>query len=319
MTTWDGLPVAEDDPVGVTVVVRRQRAETELLVLHRAARGPQYDGEWAWTSPAGGRLPGEPVYPAAVRELRGEAGLTEADIWAVDLSGRWAVFAADVPDDVRIELLDPKHDRYEWLTATDAAARILPTDVAATQVRAAGVPWVRLAFRPMLRADLPDVVAWQGRPHVARWWQDEATDVAAAERHYGPALDGDDPTRMWVLEVNGRSVGLLQDYLVGDHPEYALLSAHPDAVGFDYLIGDPSWVGTGVGTRMLWSYLRDVVRPHYPQAPELFAAPDHRNAASLRVLDKLGFTRGLWFDEPQPDGRVDTVVGCTLDVHRVLG
>jgi RimJ/RimL family protein N-acetyltransferase len=163
------------------------------------------------------------------------------------------------------------------------------------------------------------VVAWQGRPHVARWWQDEATDVAAAERHYGPALDGDDPTRMWVLEVNGRSVGLLQDYLVGDHPEYALLSAHPDAVGFDYLIGDPSWVGTGVGTRMLWSYLRDVVRPHYPQAPELFAAPDHRNAASLRVLDKLGFTRGLWFDEPQPDGRVDTVVGCTLDVHRVLG
>jgi len=124
---------------------------------------------------------------------------------------------------------------------------------------------------------------------------------------------------MWVAEVNGRSVGLLQDYRVGDHPEWALLTARPEAVGVDYLLGVPSWVGSGVGTRMLWAYLRDVVVPHYPDAREVFAAPDHRNAASLRVLDKLGFRRGLWFDEPRSDGGLDTVVGCTLDVPRVLG
>ena len=70
---------------------------------------------------------------------------------------------------------------------------------------------------------------------------------------------------------------------------------------------------------MLWAFVRDVVVPGYPGARELFAAPDHRNAASLRVLDKLGFTRGLWFDEPRSDGGVDTVVGCTLDVPAVLG
>jgi RimJ/RimL family protein N-acetyltransferase len=178
---------------------------------------------------------------------------------------------------------------------------------------------VSVGFRPLTRADFRDVVAWQRQPHVSRWWQDEATDEAAAERHYGPALDGDDPTRLWVLEVAGRSVGMLQDYRVGDHPDYALLTAKPDAAALDYLIGDPAWVGRGLGTRMLWVFVRDVVHPGHPQARELFAAPDHRNAASLRVLDKIGFTRGLWFDEPQPDGRVDTVVGCTLDVPAVLG
>jgi aminoglycoside 6'-N-acetyltransferase len=175
-----------------------------------------------------------------------------------------------------------------------------------------------VGFRPLTRADFPDVVDWQRQPHVARWWQDEATDVDAAERHYGPALDGDDPTRMWVLEVNGRSVGMLQDYRVGDHPEYALLTAKPDAIAFDYLIGAPAWVNKGIGTRMLWAFMRDVILPGYPGARELFAAPDHRNEASLRVLDKIGFTRGLWFDEPQPDGRVDTVIGCTLDVLSIL-
>jgi aminoglycoside 6'-N-acetyltransferase len=57
----------------------------------------------------------------------------------------------------------------------------------------------------------------------------------------------------------------------------------------------------------------------FPDATAYFAAPDHRNASSLRVLAKAGFVEGLWFDEPQRDGRVDTVVGCTLDVRRVLG
>ena len=243
--------------------------------------------------------PGESVYRAALRVLREHTGATDVDVWAVDLSGPCAVFAADLPELNR----DIVAGGHRELRITNGRGRTPLTSV----------------FRALTRADLPDVVGWQSQPHVARWWRDEATSLEAAERHYGPALDGQDPTRVWVAEVNGRSVGMVQDYRVGDHPEYALLTARPTAVGLDYLVGDPGWVGRGVGTRLLWTFLRDVLRPGYPDAVEYFAAPDHRNAASLRVLDKLGFTRGLWFDEPQPDGRVDTVVGCVLDVPAVLG
>ncbi len=56
-----------------------------------------------------------------------------------------------------------------------------------------------------------------------------------------------------------------------------------------------------------------------PDAVTYFAAPDHRNRASLRILAKAGFTEGTWFDDPQRDGSLHTVVGCTLDVGRVIG
>ena len=52
---------------------------------------------------------------------------------------------------------------------------------------------------------------------------------------------------------------------------------------------------------MLWAWMLRA-RRRFPDATTYFAAPDHRNAASLRMLAKAGFTEGLWFDEPQEDG-----------------
>lgn len=176
----------------------------------------------------------------------------------------------------------------------------------------------RLSVRPMTYGDLPDVTRWVNEPHVARWWDENRTAEQVAA-YYGPALAGEDPTRLWIWELNGRSIGFGQDYRISDHPEYALLCSRPDAIGFDYAIGEAAYVGRGIGTSLIWVFLRDIVWPAYPGATEFFAAPDHRNAASLRMLAKLGFTQGLWFDEPQGDGRVDTVIGCSLNVSQVMG
>jgi len=176
-----------------------------------------------------------------------------------------------------------------------------------------------VSLRAMTRGDLPDVVRWRRSDHVRRWWTAEGEPTPeAVEARYAPRIDGMTPTRMWVVEVNGRSVGFVQDYRIGDYPDYAVLGPDPQAIGVDYLIGDPAWLGRGVGVSMLWEWMHRS-RRRFPDAASYFAAPDHRNAASLRLLAKVGFTEGLWFDEPRPDGGVDTVVGCTLDVERVLG
>jgi len=209
-----------------------------------------------------------------------------------------------------------------WAAAADRLAAgqgpVLAVDLSGDPLRFGLDEDHRFSVRPMTPGDFHDISRWVNEPHVARWWDEHRTleEVAA---QYGPALRGEDPTRMWVWEVNGRSVGFSQDYRISDHPDYALLSRRPDAVGFDYALGEPAFVGRGLGTSLLWVYLRDIVWPAYGDVGELFAAPDHRNAASLRVLAKLGFSEGPWFDEPGPHGRVDTVIGCSLDVVRVIG
>ena len=66
-TTYDGEPIAEDAPFGATVVVYRRVGDgLELLVLHRAHDGPDHEGDWAWTPPAGAGKPAKTCTPARV-------------------------------------------------------------------------------------------------------------------------------------------------------------------------------------------------------------------------------------------------------------
>lgn len=176
-----------------------------------------------------------------------------------------------------------------------------------------------LDLRTMTRGDLPVLAEWLRAPHVRRWWHadGEPSDAPVVAR-YGPRVDGDTPTRMWVVEVNGRSIGFVQDYRIRDYPDFALLAPDADALGLDYAIGDPHRVGRGLGVRVLWAWMLRA-RRDLPEVGSYFAAPDHRNLASLRILAKAGFVQGTWFDEPQRDGTTSTAVGCTLDVRRVLG
>ena len=161
----------------------------------------------------------------------------------------------------------------------------------------------RIAIRAMTRGDLDDVVAWRASPRSSAGGRraSSATPTRSSAK-YAERIDGMSPTRMWVVEVNGRSVGFVQDYRIGDYPDYAVLGPDPDAIGVDYAIGADLWRGRGLGQRMLWAWMLRA-RTRFPEATTYFAAPDHRNAASLRILAKAGFTEGLWFDEPQEDGR----------------
>ena len=77
----------------------------------------------------------------------------------------------------------------------------------------------------------------------------------------------------------------------------------------------PALVGHGLGTRMIWAYLHDVVLRRFPDTKFVVADPETRNIASIRACEKAGFRRIVDFDEP--DGSRHAL--CLWERTRVIG
>jgi aminoglycoside 6'-N-acetyltransferase len=317
-TTWDGLPIAPDDPRGATVVVRRD--DGHVLLLHRAHHGPDFHGDWAWTAPAGARQPGEPILPAALRELAEETGLTDLPVAPVDLSAHWAHFVTEAPTGTAIDLVDAEHDRYEWVPAAEAIARLRPTGVGVAMRRALGVPTPAVAFRPLVRNDFAALVRWQTTAPIRDWWTHPVSDPTAAEAKYGPRIDGASATAVDVILIDEQPVGFIQITPVPASQEYLMVAAPVtdggiEAVSIDYGIGDPALVGRGIGTQAIWRYVQDVAFQRFPNTRYVVADPITANRASIRACEKAGFQSLAEFTPPS--GIPHTL--CVLDRARVFG
>ncbi|MGZ8717693.1 MAG: GNAT family N-acetyltransferase [Aeromicrobium sp.] len=168
-------------------------------------------------------------------------------------------------------------------------------------------------FRPMTTADIPELVRWMAADHAQPWFGEEPRTVERAREHYAGELEGSSATRMWIVVVEGRDIGYIQDYPVVAYDDYSVRVQDLEAIAFDFLIGEPDLVDRGIGTQMITAFCRDVLCRDYPEAPRFVASPDVRNARSIRALEKCGFTQGLWI---QPESVQYPEVVCTAPRER---
>ena len=152
---------------------------------------------------------------------------------------------------------------------------------------------LRLTFRPLEKADFALFARWLGKPHVQKWWREPATvEHVAAE--YGACTDGDMTTRVYVVQADGKPIGIVQCYAAASYPEWAKLFPEEalSMASIDYLIGEEDYVGRGVGTQMIREFVERVVRPVYPEATGVVTSVEIENGPSLGALRKAGFGEG---------------------------
>lgn len=145
-----------------------------------------------------------------------------------------------------------------------------------------------IGFRPLTRGDLPRLFDWAHREHVKRWWYPE-DELGAFAAEYIDAIEGRDPTDVYVIERDGRAIGAIQTYVVAAHPEWeALVQVGAGVAGVDLFIGEEDEIGRGLGPEILRAFVRDVVFAQR-DVHACVAGVEPANERSLRAFEKAGF------------------------------
>jgi aminoglycoside 6'-N-acetyltransferase len=142
-----------------------------------------------------------------------------------------------------------------------------------------------IEFQPLRKDYLPLLRDWLTREHVRRWWRDPIESLA----EYEQAIDGLDPTDHYLILLDGRPVGMIETYLVSDHPEWeAIVQVGEGVAGVDLLIGEEELIGRGLGPQALEAFVKDVVFAN-PGTHACVASVDEANRRSWRAFEKAGF------------------------------
>lgn len=143
-----------------------------------------------------------------------------------------------------------------------------------------------IEFRPLDEGDLSQVEAWLRAEHVSPWWRDPL-EIAVEKRR--AALEGRRDVEHYVILEDGRPVGMIQTYRVGDHPDWGeLIGAEPEAAGLDLFVGEPAAVGRGLGPEILREFARSVVFARR-ETTAAVATVEEANRRSWRAFEKAGF------------------------------
>lgn len=144
---------------------------------------------------------------------------------------------------------------------------------------------------------------WLNESGVVEWWEGDDVTWDAVVRDYDPSSR--DSTEHWIASLAGRDVGWIQCYPAVDEPDetdrWRQFGVDSNAAGIDYLIGDPTDRGRGIGSAMIRAFVHDVVFDLHPGWSQACAAPLLANEASWRALANADFRfLGIIDGDPAP-------------------
>lgn len=133
-------------------------------------------------------------------------------------------------------------------------------------------------FRAVTPADAGLLGTWQAAAHVRAWWD--------ASEGYDAAQLADPRVARWIVSMNGRPFGFMQDYTVHGWDSHHFADLPEGSRGIDQYIGDPEMLGLGHGI----GFIRARMDMLFAEgAPVIATDPHPDNARAIAVYRRLGF------------------------------
>ncbi len=146
-----------------------------------------------------------------------------------------------------------------------------------------------ITFRPVAEPDVPMLWRWLAEPHVRAFYQKAPITLDEVAAKMAPRISGEVPARCHIALYDGTPFGYLQSYRNTDWPEWAAMIGSHGGASIDLHIGDPTFIGRGLGRAMLAAYVRDFVFHHFVDMSEAYIAHEVTNTAALAASQAAGF------------------------------
>jgi aminoglycoside 6'-N-acetyltransferase len=146
-----------------------------------------------------------------------------------------------------------------------------------------------ITFVSLVERHFPLLLKWLETPHVKAWWdQDIQWTYELIQEKYAASSSS---KHCFIICFDKVPIGYIQYYSIHDfseEPDCETASPRQACAGLDWHIGDPDYIGKGIGPKALVLFLKEDV---YTDFDTLFVDPDTANRAAIRAYEKAGFRK----------------------------
>lgn len=146
-----------------------------------------------------------------------------------------------------------------------------------------------ITFRPLNEDDFVLLHGWLNQPHMRQFYQDTPVSLSDVVNKFLPRARLETPTRDHIAQYREKPIGKLQCYKIIDYPETAKELELTSGIGIDLFIGEPEFVGKGIGSLMLKSYVHKIAFPLFQQEDSCYICHDLTNTIARSCSRKAGF------------------------------
>lgn len=157
-------------------------------------------------------------------------------------------------------------------------------------------PLMNIHLRSIQEKDFYLLKKWQNLSHVAEVWGNPSYDEPYEQFVF---RTNDGSVEQFIIEVDGIPIGYFQFYWASQVGGGWWESFDDSTVGIDFYIGEPLWLGKGIGQKVLEEAKETLFANS--KINRIIADPSPTNARIIHLLKKAGFeSKG---EIETPDGK----------------